>query len=80
MSAGEVCACGWALPDSVVAFPLGADTTRDNWISDSFVVLNCPRCGRGHSFFNAEEPAAVDVACRDMARGGTYVRNPTGKN
>jgi hypothetical protein len=75
---GETCRCGWLLPLGVVAFPLGSNTTRDNWISDAFVALNCPCCGCGHSFFNSEVAAAVVAACEDMARGGMFVRGPPG--
>ena len=50
------CTCGWPLPLGVLAYAL---TDGDRELPNSCVRLVCPRCERGHQFFNAEDEASM---------------------
>lgn len=64
MDDGSLCKCGWELPLSVFAFPnhlKEGDEVDENRIKDSHVLLMCPRCKRGHGFFDTAGIAALKV-------------------
>jgi hypothetical protein len=56
------CSCGWLLPKGVVAFALEADLDdlAIEPLPATKVRLICPRCARGHQFFNVMVPGAVE--------------------
>ncbi len=58
--------CTWRVPDSVFAFPLGVQPAEGAQEPRSYVALNCPLCGRGHSFYDAGNLAHVAVAKRGL--------------
>jgi hypothetical protein len=56
------CDCGWELPHSVLAFPLGVRPADGSQARGAYVALRCPECGQGHTFFNQNDPAHVAAA------------------
>lgn len=55
------CRCGWELPLSVFAYPneVTGDEDDSNKIPNTHVALVCPRCKRGHAFFDADATATA---------------------
>ena len=57
------CGCGiWELPRSVMAFPLKTRPAEGAQERGAYVSLNCPECGQGHCFFNANDPTHLAAA------------------
>ena len=60
------CVCGWPLPASVMPVDID-DYMKDlhssnvTVLGDACVVLNCPNCGKGHSFFHEIAVERADV-------------------
>lgn len=51
------CRCGWTLPNAVT--PLDLET--EEITPTAFIHITCPHCGKGHAFFDSNNPDQVRV-------------------
>lgn len=57
----EKCPCGWELPLSVLAYQNDLGTENWTYVKGVHVRLACPRCKKGHAFFDAAGIAEISV-------------------
>jgi hypothetical protein len=62
------CHCGWVLPATAFAFPLGAELIAANVVPATFIVLGCPTkgCKRSYRYYQ-NDPASAARARLDLA-------------
>jgi len=57
----EKCVCGWELPLSILAYQNSLGSENWTYVKDVHVRLVCPRCKRGHAFFDAAGMTEISV-------------------
>ena len=71
MARESACECGWLLPLSVMPMPaMNPSGGEEHVIVDACVVLVCPKCHRGHSFFTPDQVEAFVAAAQVRKKGG----------